>query len=146
MERILNGRSVVPGAATGAAVVSTEPISLWGGLDPKTGRIIDKRHERYGEVITGKVFVFPQGKGSCTASAVLLESVRLGTAPAGIINFNVDPILALGSIVAEELYEKPVPIVILSQKDHATIRNGDCLNIKLDGTIEITADRACKSS
>jgi len=145
MERILNGRPVVPGAATGAAVVSTQPISLWGGLDPKTGRIIDKRHERYGEVITGKVFVFPQGKGSCTASAVLLESIRLETAPAGIININVDPILALGSIVAKELYEKPVPIVILSQKDHATIRDGDCLNIKLDGTIGITADRAGKS-
>jgi len=141
VESVLNGRSVVPGSAEGVAVVSTQPISFWGGLDPQTGTIIDRRHERCGEIITGKVFVFPRGKGSSTASAVLLESIRLGTAPAAIINTHVDPILALGAIVAEELYHKTVPVVVLSQEDHATIRDGDCLVIDPDGTIEITAVR-----
>ena len=142
MENVLNSRPIVAGSAKGIAVVSTQPISFWGGLNPQTGTLIDRRHERCGEVITGKVFVFPQGKGSSTASAVLLESIRSGTAPAAIINVNIDPILALGAIVAEELYHKTVPIAVLSQEDHATIRDGDCLVIKPDGTIEITATRA----
>jgi len=142
VESVLTGRPVVAGSAKGAAVVSSQPISFWGGLDPQTGKLIDRRHERCGEVITGKVFVFPWGKGSSTASAVLLESIRSGTAPAAIINVNVDPILALGSIVAEELYHKTVPVVVLSQGDYATIRDGDCLVIKPDGTIEITPVRA----
>jgi len=146
VERVSNGRPVVAGEATGVAIVSREALSFWGGLDPKSGKIIDKRHERCGEVITGKVFVFPQGKGSSTASAVLLESIRLGTAPAAIITANVDPILALGAIVAEKLYHKTVPVVVLSQEDHAAITDGDCLIIKPDGTIEITAVRAIESA
>ncbi len=146
MERVLNGRPVVAGSAEGVAVVSTQPISLWGGLDPQTGEIIDRRHERSGEVITGKVFVFPGGKGSSTASAVLLESIKLGTAPAAIITANVDSILALGAIVAEKLYHKTVPVVVLSREDHATIRDEDYLIIKSDGTIRITAVRANENS
>ena len=123
-------------------MVSSQAISLWGGLDSQTGKIIDKRHELCGEVVTGKVFVFPGGKGSSTASAVLLESIRLGTAPAAIINAHIDPILALGAIVAEELYHKALPIVVLSQEDYKTITDGDCLAIEPDGTIGITAVRA----
>ena len=141
MERVLKGRSVVAGSAKGVALVSTQPISLWGGLDPKTGALIDRRHERCGEVITGKVFVFPGGKGSSTASAVLLESIRLGTAPAAIINVDLDPILALGAIVAEELYHKTVPVVILSQEDYAAIHEGDRLAINPDGTIALARGR-----
>ena len=140
MERVLNGRPIIAGAATGIAIVSQEALSFWGGLDPQTGKIIDKRHERCGEVITGKVFVFPQGKGSSTASAVLLESIRLGTAPAAIITANVDPILALGAIVAEVLYQQSIPIVVLSQRDSGTIKEGDRLTIATDGTI--TANRS----
>ena len=123
-------------------MVSSQAISFWGGLDSQTGKIIDKRHELCGEVVTGKVFVFPGGKGSSTASAVLLESIRLGTAPAAIINAYIDPILALGAIVAEELYHKALPIVVLSQEDYKTITAGDCLAIEPNGTIGITAVRA----
>ena len=139
MAAILGGRPVVPGSATGPAVVSSQPISFWGGLDPQSGRITDRRHERCGALIAGKVFVLPGGKGSSTASAVLLESVRLGTAPAAIVTLTVDPILALGAIVAEELYHRTVPVVVLAQEDHARIREGDRLMIRPDGTIEMTA-------
>ncbi|MCK4392175.1 DUF126 domain-containing protein [Candidatus Bipolaricaulota bacterium] len=142
MGRIVSGRPVVAGAVEGVAVVSTQPLSFWGGLNPQTGEIIDRRHDCCGEVITGKVFVFPQGKGSSTASAVLLESIKLKTAPVAIINVNVDPILALGAIVAEELYHKTVPIVALSQKDYEVISDGDHLIIKPDGTIEIAPNCA----
>jgi predicted aconitase with swiveling domain len=137
--RTLIGRSVVAGSAEGVAVVSRQPLSFWGGLSPRTGEIIDRRHERSGTIVAGKVFVFPQGKGSSTGSAVLMEGIKAGTAPAAIVNVKVDPILALGAIVADELYHKTVPVVVLSQEDFDTIREGDHLTINLDGTIEVGA-------
>jgi len=141
-ERAISGRAVVPGSAEGIALVTTEPISLWGGLNAQTGEIIDRRHERSGEIVTGRVFVLPQGRGSSTASAILLESVRTGKAPAAIINLRLDPILALGSIVADELYHKPVPIVLLSQADFDSIREGDHVSIRPDGTVRIRREKS----
>jgi predicted aconitase with swiveling domain len=141
MERVVVGRPVVAGSAEGLALVSKEPISLWGGLNAQTGEIIDRRHERSGEIVTAKVFVFPQGRGSSTASAILLESVKAGKAPAAIINSRLDPILALGSILADELYHKPVPIVLLSQQDYDMIHDGDQIAISADGTVKISSHR-----
>jgi len=142
VERVLNGRPVIAGAATGIAIVSREALSFWGGLDPQSGKIIDQRHDRCGEVITGKVFVFPQGKGSSTASAVLLESIRLETAPAAIITANVDPILALGAIVAEVLYQQSMPIVVLSQENCGMIKEGNRITIAPDGTIIVNRSQS----
>jgi predicted aconitase with swiveling domain len=138
VEKTLIGRPVVAGSAEGIALVSRQPLSLWGGLNPRTGEIIDRRHERSGAIVTGKVLVFPQGKGSSTASAVLMESIKAGTAPAAIINLNADPILALGAIVADEMYRKTVPIVVLSQENFDLIQEGDDLAIDLDGKVRIT--------
>lgn len=137
MERLLTGRPVVPGSAEGIALVSREPISFWGGLDLSTGEIIDRRHERSGAVVTGRVFVFPQGRGSSTSSATFMESIKAGVAPAAIINLKVDPILALGSIVSDELYHQAVPIVVLAEKDFLSIKEDDHLTIEPDGTVKI---------
>jgi len=137
MERILIGRPVVPGSAQGSALVSKQPLSFWGGLNPRTGEIIDRRHELSGVTVTGQVFVFPQGRGSSTSSATLLETIRTGVAPAAIINLRVDPILALGSIVSDELYHKPLPIVVLSEKDFFSIKQDDYLTIEPDGKVKV---------
>ena len=135
MDAVMIGRPIIAGSAAGTALVSKEPLSFWGGLEPHTGEIIDRRHERSGAVVTGKVFVFPQGKGSSTSSAVLLEAIRAGVAPAAIINLKVDPILALGAIVADELYHQTVPIVVLSAEDFYSIQEGDYLIIEPDGVV-----------
>jgi predicted aconitase with swiveling domain len=137
MAKILKGKPIVRGEAEGQAIVSRHPISFWGGVDPVTGEVIDRRHDCSGTVITGKIFVFPTGKGSSTGSAVLMESIRNGSAPAAIINYKTDPILALGAIVAEELYHKTVPMVVVSPEDFESIHNGDTLIIQSDGTILI---------
>ncbi len=137
MERILTGKPVVAGSAEGAALVSKEPISFWGGVCPHTGEIIDRRHELSGAIVTGRVFVFPNGRGSSTSSATLMESIKTGVAPAAIINLKVDPILALGSIVSDELYHKAVPIVVLAEKDFLSIKENDHLTIEPDGTVKI---------
>jgi len=144
MERTLLGRPIVSGSAEGTALVSKEPLSFWGGLDLSTGEIIDRRHERSGEVATGRVFVFPRGKGSSTSSATLMESIKTGVAPAAIVNLKVDPILALGSIVSDELYHKAVPIVVLAEKDFYSIKEDDHLTIKPDGKVLVSSKPSAK--
>ena len=138
MDRVLSGRSIVAGSAEGPALVSTEPISFWGGLCPRTGEIIDRRHELSGQVATGRVFVFPGGRGSSTSSATLLESINAGVAPAAIINLRVDPIIALGSIVSDELYGRALPIVVLSEKDFFSIKQDDYIVVEPDGKVRIS--------
>ena len=137
MGRVVIGRPVIPGSAEGVALVSKEPLSFWGGLSSDSGKITDRRHELSGATVTGRVFVFPRGKGSSTGSAVLLQSIKSGTAPAAIINLKTDPILALGAIIADELYRKSVPTVVLGEKDFFSIKEGDRLAIEPDGTVRI---------
>jgi predicted aconitase with swiveling domain len=144
VERILIGKPVVAGEAEGCALVSKEPLSFWGGICPRTGEIIDRRHERSGAIVTGRVFVFPQGRGSSTSSATLLESIKTGVAPAAIINLKVDPILALGSIVADELYHQAIPIVVLSKEDFFSIKQDDYLTIEPDGTVMVSTKSSAK--
>ena len=139
MDRYVSGRAVVPGSAEGTALVSRQPLSLWGGLNAETGEIIDRRHELSGATVTGRVFLLPRGKGSSTGSAVLLESIRIGTAPAAIITLKTEPIFALGSIVADTLYGRSVPIVVLPEESFHSIRTGDRIAIEPDGTLRIAA-------
>ena len=139
MTRQLTGYPVVPGAAEGAALVTAEPLSFWGGLNTATGEIVDRRHERSGQVVTGRIFVLPRGRGSSTASACLLESIRAGTAPAAIITAKTETVLALGSIVADELYGRSVPMVVLSEEAFRSIRDGDRLTVETDGTVTVTS-------
>lgn len=88
---------------SGSALVLTAPISFWGGVDPKSGAIIDARHPQRGESVAGKVLFLPGTIGSSSASAVLLELIRAGLAPAAIVVHEPDAILLLGPIVAREM-------------------------------------------
>lgn len=128
---------LVPGIATGKALVLPEPLSLWGGLNPETGEIIDRRHPCAGQVVTGKVLVLPAGRGSSSASSILLEAVRLGTAPAAIITAEVDGILALGAAVAREMYDHSPPVLVLDAAGYTAVQTGDTLQINEDGRVVI---------
>jgi predicted aconitase with swiveling domain len=137
MVRTFKARVLVAGAAEGRALVTNEPLSLWGGLCPRTGEIIDRRHELSGSSVIGRILVFPRGRGSSTASATLMESIRNGVAPAAIINSSVDPILALGGIVSDELYQRSIPVLVLGQEDFAAIKADDHIRIATDGTVTV---------
>ena len=125
-------------------MVLRQPLSFWGGASPRTGEVIDRRQDCSGTIVAGKVFVFPQGKGSSTSSAVLMEAIRAGVAPAAVINVKVDPILALGSIVSDELYHGTMPIVVLSQEDLTKIAQGDYLAVQPDATIWFMRDEEAR--
>ena len=128
--RQLPVHATVGGTASGPALVLDEPLSLWGGLDPHTGRIIDQHHPQRGTCISGAVVLMPFGRGSSSSSSVLVEAVRLGTAPAAFVLNEADEIVALGSLVAEEIYGLVTPVVICDSDDVAFIRSGDLIHIE----------------
>jgi predicted aconitase with swiveling domain len=86
-------------------------------------------------VAAGRVLAVPFTRGSSTTTAVLLEAVRAHTAPAAILITGDDTFLALASVVADELYHRPIPIVALSADDFARLRTGQQLSVAADGTV-----------
>lgn len=134
---IIHGRAFIEGSASGLALVSNEPLSFWGGYDWKSGEIIDRRHPLSGMVAKGKVLAVPFTRGSSTTTAVLLESIRAGTAPNAIITTATDFFFALASVVADELYAHPIPLISVSKTDFAKMRTGDHLIVEDSGIITI---------
>jgi predicted aconitase with swiveling domain len=118
MERVVTtvaaSAAVVEGDARGTLIVSPAPLSFWGGYDAATGEVIDRRHPLSGERLAGTVLALPWTRGSSTTTAILLEAVRLGTAPAAILLPKADTFIALASIVAHELYGRGFAVLIVN--------------------------------
>jgi predicted aconitase with swiveling domain len=130
---------IVRGEASGQLLATAEPISLWGGLDPTTGEVIDRRHRLSGQCLAGRVLAVPHGRGSCSASGVLLEAICNGTGPLAIITSRIDPIIGLGAILADELYAQVVPMAVLTPDDFAQLHTGDQVTMMQNG--QLTIDR-----
>ena len=128
MVRML-GRSIKPGKAEGIALVSPDPIGFLGGVDPETGVVIEPGHGLQGECITGRVLVFPTGKGSTVGSYTLYRMAKSGTAPAAIINSESEAIVAVGAIIAD------IPMV--DHVDISQIETGD--RVQIDGALVLVA-------
>ncbi|MEO6212223.1 MAG: DUF126 domain-containing protein [Vicinamibacterales bacterium] len=127
----ITARTYAAGEAEGLALVLAEPLSFWGGIDVETGNVIDRSHPDLGRSVTGRVLVMPGARGSSSASAVLAETIRRGTGPAGIILAVADPILTVGAIVAQHLYGRRCPIVVCPID---AIASGDPLRIRAADT------------
>jgi uncharacterized protein len=121
-------------SARGAALVLDESLSLWGGMDPATGTLIDAHHPQRGARIAGRVLVMPSARGSSSSASVLAEAVRAGTAPVAIVLGEPDLILAIGAAVAEELYGVRVPVAV-APRALAGIRDGDTVDVDDDGSV-----------
>ena len=124
-----------PGTAAGPALVLEAPLSLWGGMDPRSGRLSDHHHPQLGATVTGRVLVMPSGRGSSSSSSVLAEAIRLGTAPLAILLAEPDEILVLGALVAEYLYGRTCPIVVLPGAARGAIATGDQVAVSGDRVI-----------
>jgi uncharacterized protein len=131
------GVPLVPGEAAGRALVLAEPLSFWGGFDVASGRIIDRRHPQFGACVTGRILVMPAGRGSSSSSSVIAEAVHAGTAPAAIVLRERDPIVALGALVAAELYGRVMPVVTVDAGAFARLQDGASISVGVDGTVEL---------
>jgi predicted aconitase with swiveling domain len=128
---------VVKGTAEGYALVTDEPLSFWGGYDHQTGEITDRRHPLSGQNAAGRILVMPFTRGSSTTTAVLLEAIKEGTAPAAIVTSSLDSFFALASIVAQEMYTRAIPILTIDSETASSIYSGDRLKITTDGSIQV---------
>ena len=140
MGYLIQGQVIVVGSVEGSALVTDEPLSFWGGYDHQTGEITDRRHPLSGENAAGRILVVPFTRGSSTTTAVLLEAIKEGTAPAAIITNHVDSFFALASIVAKEMYDSPLPILAIKPEKTSLIQSGDRLVISTDGLIQVDND------
>ena len=98
---ILQGRKISAGTASGPALVTAMGISFYGGVDPETGKVVEKDHELEGQSIAGRVLVFPTGKGSTVGSYTLYRLKKAGLAPAAIVNAEAETITAVGCIISD---------------------------------------------
>jgi predicted aconitase with swiveling domain len=136
---VFDVRVLVGGRARGRVVVLEEPLSFWGGVDPATGEVIDRRHPQAGTGVAGAILVMPSGRGSSSSSSVLAEAIRAGTAPAGVVLREADGIIALGAIVARELYGMSIPVVVADPDDYGRLVSGAMASV--DGErLVVTAD------
>jgi len=126
----MKGRMISPGTAEGVAIVSTEPIGFYGGIDIKTGIVIEKDHPLEGKSVKDKILVFPCGKGSTVGSYVIYGLKKNGVAPAGIVNKETETIVATGAILAG------IPCV--DQIDIGKIKDGDMVLLDADNALVTT--------
>ena len=130
---ILKCKNVISDSKRIKLVYSNDSFSFVGGVNIQPGDISEYRHANYQENITGKAFAFPFGRGSSGAGLVLMEMLRIGTAPAAIINVHTDPVILTGPLICKHFYNQILPVINLTEEDYQ----------KLDGAkeIEIFEDR-----
>ena len=126
----LEGRKIFKGIAEAEAIVTKDGISFYGGVDPDTGKVVEVGHELEGQSITGKVLVFPTGKGSTVGSYTMYRMKKNNMAPVAIVNKEIDTIIAVGCIISE------IPCVDKVNTD--MIRTGQIIIVNgSEGTVEV---------
>ncbi|MGD0807288.1 MAG: DUF126 domain-containing protein [Anaerolineales bacterium] len=118
---IFSGRPIAPGIAEGEALITTENISFYGGVEPESGTIAESGHELEGQIVAGKILVFPAGKGSTVGSYTLYRLAKAGKAPAAILNAECEPIVAVGCILGGIPCVDHVPIDRISTGDRLRV-------------------------
>ncbi len=123
----IKGRTVSKGIAEGEVILSKEPITFLGGVDPKTGVVVEKGHELEGKSVVGKILIFPTGKGSTVGSYVIYQMKKNGTAPVGIINSKAEQIVASGALISEipMIHDLEVDALDFFKEGEFVVINGD---------------------
>ncbi len=127
---LIKCRKISRGKAKGEVILSHEPLSFLGGVNPNTGNIIDRGHELYKQNISGKILVIPSGKGSTVGSYVIFQMAKNNTAPLAIIAMEAEPIIATGAIMAS------IPMVDHPEENVLEVFNdGDLVEVDADAKI-----------
>ena len=144
MEIRLSGKPVNKGVFEGEAIVSQTTFGFYRAIDPCTGIVRDKRNELFGKKISGKVLVFPEGRGSTSGAMMIVELARMGTHFGAIINRTTEPILATGVILANIFFKQNIPTIhCLSQDPLGIIETGDI--VRVDGDVgEVLVKKAAR--
>jgi len=131
----MRAQIILPGRAVGAVLRLDGPLSFWGGVDPYSGALTDPRSPHHGARLGGSILMVPETRGSSSSSAVMLELLAAGLAPAAIVIGRLDAILGLGILVAREMGWPTIPLLVLPPADQEGYRDGERVAIAEDGTI-----------
>ena len=124
---IIRGRKIVGGQAKGEALVSSDPVGFYGGVDPETGVVTEPGHDLEGKSLAGKVLIFPHGKGSTVGSYIIYRMSKLGTAPSAIVNKETESIIATGCVLAN------IPLVDRTEEDPIEVfKTGSFIKVNAD--------------
>ena len=134
---LMAGELILGSATSGPLLRLAEPVSFWGGVDEKTGRIIDQHHPQFGVTLADTALLMGAARGSSSSSSMLLECARLGTAPAMLLLTERDTILAVGVAAAWEIYGRGPTVVVLPRPPDA--RDGEQIRIDQQGRIYAVA-------
>lgn len=126
---------ILPGRAEGPVLRLDGPLSFWGGVDPYSGALTDPRSPHHGVRIGGSILMVPETRGSSSSSAVMLELLAAGFAPAAIVMGRLDAILGLGILVAREMGWRTIPLLVLPAAEQARFSDGERVAIAEDGAI-----------
>lgn len=133
----LEGRPLIAGTARGPLLMLDGGISFWGGVDPHSGRLTDPRHPKVGTSIGGTILAIPHAVGSSSSSAIMLELLRGGRAPAAVIMGRADAILTLGVVVASELGYGAIPVVEIGTEGWARLPDTGVAAVDADGLVTV---------
>ncbi|KAF4953478.1 hypothetical protein FSARC_12368 [Fusarium sarcochroum] len=130
-EAIFTGTAYVQGRASGKLLASDLELSFWGGVDPQTSEVIDRHHPLSGHHLHHTILAIPGGRGSCTGSGVMLELLLNGKAPEAIIFERREDILTLGVMIAEEVFNQSIPVLVLRKEDFRQLLelNGQIIHV-----------------
>ena len=121
------------GISRGEALVTRQPLCFYDSLDPKSGCVVNRRHDLYGKNVAGKILFFPRGIGSSTSAATILEASRCSKAPSAIVNLETEPIIAVGVILSERMYQRIIPVVHRPEKNPTDL-------VKTHDLVEVNAN------
>ena len=132
----IQGRVLVAGSASGPALLLDDPLSFWGGFDPRNGKIIDVHHPQFGTRTAGSVMFIPESRGSAGTPGAIAESLRNGNGPVAFVLVKTDLKISVGVMVANRLYNLDVPVIEISQSLIGQVSNGDEIQIDREGNID----------
>ena len=112
---------IVAADAEGPVLACAQGLSLWGGVDPETGTILDAHHDQCGQTLAGKIVVMPTSRGSCSGSSVLLQLMLGGAGPKALVFSQPDSVLTVGALVATRMFDRPLAVLRLTEEDHAAL-------------------------
>lgn len=122
--KLLEGKILLNGHGEGELLRLDEPLSFWGGVDPASGRITQVRHPQCGISVAGRMLALPGTIGSSSSSAIMLELIRIGQAPAGLVLIEPDAILILGAVVAREMGWQAPPAIQIARDEMQALAGG----------------------
>ena len=133
----LETRILVPGQATGPALILEDTLSFWGGFNPINGEIIDVHHPQFQQKVGGSILFLPRSRGSAGTPGGIAETLRNGSGPAAFVLGEPDVNISVGTLVANRLYQLEIPVIEVSFASLAGVTSGDPVGINREGVISL---------